>query len=125
MPDKKKNYVYSDKGANLSIFKIRAGHCFCCGELFAKSGDLKETDHHAIPEYLTPIRNIVLPICVSCHKQIHNGPSNIDSNKRKMLKKLKGLKNQSQELDKNFSDMITDLESKEIKEEDKNDKEGG
>lgn len=40
--------------------------CWGCG---AKG---KITSHHAIPQHLKPIKNIVVPVCTRCHQRINN-----------------------------------------------------
>ena len=59
-----------DKGANLSLTKLDAHHCFCCGGAF-DNAEKKKTQHHAIPKNLKPKRNVLLPICDKCHKEIN------------------------------------------------------
>jgi len=52
------------------LIKIEAHHCYKCGNAFV--GKVKKTNHHAIPQFLKPERNIVVPICVDCHKEINS-----------------------------------------------------
>lgn len=35
--------------------------------------DAKEdvTTHHALPQYLKPKRNVLIPLCNNCHKKLH------------------------------------------------------
>ena len=62
-----------DKGANLGIVRIKASHCYNCGEMLqANKSDLKETQHHAIPQKLKPKRNFIIPICKGCHQKIND-----------------------------------------------------
>ena len=30
------------------------------------------TNHHAIPKRMKPIENVLVPVCYSCHRRIHN-----------------------------------------------------
>ena len=62
-----------DKGANLSIVKIEASHCYKCGKLFHQNHEeLERTTHHAIPQKLKPHRNILIPICKKCHGKMND-----------------------------------------------------
>ncbi len=65
-----------DKGANLGILKIKAVHCYMCGDLFGARSK-KETEHHSIPKYLKPKRNVLIPICESCHQKINHNTTHI------------------------------------------------
>ena len=40
--------------------------CWCCG-----NSDKKITSHHALPKYLNPVKNIIIPICESCHERLN------------------------------------------------------
>src|SRR3990167_9744642 len=84
--------------ARLDLIKIDAHHCFKC--LAAFNG--KKTQHHAIPDFMKPKRNVLIPICETCHKEINlymiqqlpnfkslnNFISNIESIVKKYKKKL-------------------------------------
>ncbi len=52
------------------IIKIEAYHCYKCGSLFAEKGKRK-TGHHSIPVFLKPQRNVEVPVCDDCHKEIN------------------------------------------------------
>ena len=41
--------------------------CWVCGE---EKDNI--TSHHAIAKHLKPIRNIIIPVCKDCHKQINS-----------------------------------------------------
>ena len=56
---------------NLSVLKIEAYHCYSCAKPFAKTGKHIKTMHHAILQFLKPKRNILVPVCDSCHKEIN------------------------------------------------------
>ena len=45
---------------------IQEGTCWVCGLKKATSS------HHSIPQRLNPKKNVVVPICDSCHKQINS-----------------------------------------------------
>lgn len=90
--------------ANLSEVKIDATHCYCCGEVMTSTGDLKKSLHHAIPKQFKPKRNILLPICVKCHRMIHSDIPEIRTPKIK--KGFERLKNYS----KQFTDHLNNLE---------------
>lgn len=55
--------------ARLDIVKIDASHCYRCGKLFGIKR--KKTHHHTIPKFLNPKRNVKVPICEKCHKEIN------------------------------------------------------
>ena len=56
---------------NLSIMKIEAYHCYSCSNPFGKTGKHRKTQHHAIPQFLKPKRNVLVPVCYDCHKNIN------------------------------------------------------
>jgi len=53
-----------------NLIKIEAHHCYRCGNPFIGKGRRK-TKHHAIPQFLKPQRNVEIPICENCHKEIN------------------------------------------------------
>lgn len=106
----KRKYFYTEQGANLSIVKIEAHHCFCCGEMFQKIKDKEKTAHHAIPEEMSPIRNFVIPVCKSCHVKIHQDSQAMNPKKIKVLKKVKAMKKHYKSIDDGFDKLIKDLE---------------
>lgn len=55
----------------LDILKIEAHHCYRCGNPFTNAKGKKRTSHHAIPAFLKPQRNVEIPICDDCHKDIN------------------------------------------------------
>lgn len=60
--------------ANLHIIKIEAHHCYKCGRPFGElktHPERKKTMHHAIPQFLKPQRNVEVPICEECHREIN------------------------------------------------------
>ena len=111
-----KNYIYSKNGANLSVIKIEAAHCFCCGELFQKNTvDRQRTEHHSIPEELNPQRNIKIPICRVCHKLIHQDSQAMNPKKLKILKKVETMKKHYKTIDDGFDKIISDLKNEDTK----------
>ncbi len=54
------NLNVSDAG-----LKVSDSECWCCG------CKVDITDHHAINKHLKPLKNVVVPLCVDCHKA-HN-----------------------------------------------------
>ncbi len=40
--------------------------CWICGKR-----DKKITSHHILPKYLNPVKNIIIPICESCHDRLN------------------------------------------------------
>lgn len=56
--------------ARYDLIKLEAHHCFMCGHAFG-SGKKKRTQHHAIPSFLKPQRNVIIPICVDCHERVN------------------------------------------------------
>ena len=57
--------------ANLGMMRIDARHCFKCGCVMPKTGKNRRTNHHSIPKFLKPLRNIEIPVCDACHKDIN------------------------------------------------------
>ncbi len=53
------------------IIKIEAHHCYRCGNLFNEKGKGRKTAHHSIPVFLKPQRNVEVPVCDNCHKEIN------------------------------------------------------
>lgn len=109
--NKKNNYSYSEKGANLSIIKIDSVHCFCCGNQFDPQikGGLK-TKHHAIPEELKPVRNIIIPVCRNCHDKIHLDSQAMNPKTKKVVRKLDGIKNQVTKINEQIDKTKKELE---------------
>jgi len=63
-----------DNGANHSVIKIDAYHCYMCGILFNKEDGINERTksfHHSIPRFLKPKRNVLIPICIKCHTHMN------------------------------------------------------
>ncbi len=60
----------SDNGPRLDTIKLDAYRCYICGQLFDE-GKHKKTLHHAIPKFLKPKRNVLLPVGESCHQEIN------------------------------------------------------
>lgn len=56
--------------ANYKEIKILASHCWLCGKSFDKIKHT-QTMHHAIPQRLKPDRNVLIPVCNPCHKDIN------------------------------------------------------
>lgn len=100
--------------ANLSIIKITAYHCWMCGGLFDEE-NIKKTMHHAIPRFLKPKRNVEIPICENCHKQINSyNIQNIktkDGDLNKTIEQLKGAISSFSKAMKKTKDSIDDLEN--------------
>jgi 5-methylcytosine-specific restriction endonuclease McrA len=47
-------------------------YCWRCGKMFvAEIYDDRKTHHHSIPRRFKPLRNILVPICQSCHNEIN------------------------------------------------------
>lgn len=87
----KGNYTYHKNGANLSVIKIDGTHCFCCGvNMAGTTPDDMRTRHHAIPEELKPVRNIVIPVCRKCHTRLHTSAS-LGTGNEKLKKKVDAL----------------------------------
>ena len=107
----KKRYIYDKNGANISVIKIYASHCFCCGEQTQNSKKGKEkTNHHAIPEELNPLRNIIIPLCKDCHTKIHQDSQAMNPKKLAILKRVKAAKKHYGKIDEAFDKIIDDIE---------------
>uniref|UniRef100_A0A6M3LRX3 Uncharacterized protein n=1 Tax=viral metagenome TaxID=1070528 RepID=A0A6M3LRX3_9ZZZZ len=57
--------------ANMGMIRIDSRHCWKCNEVMTTSGIHKRTSHHAIPKFLKPVRNVEMPVCDKCHKEIN------------------------------------------------------
>lgn len=49
----------------MSIIKIHETKCWRCGTTE------NITNHHAIPQRMKPLKNVIVPICQSCHNEIN------------------------------------------------------
>ncbi len=49
----------------MTIININDDNCWICG----KKKQL--TMHHTLPKHLNPKKNIIVPICLECHKKIN------------------------------------------------------
>lgn len=81
--------------ANLTIIRIEARHCWKCGCVMNRRKNSKKsrTTHHAIPKFLRPKRNVEVPICVGCHKEINKfNIQSIPKNFNSLKNFLEGLK---------------------------------
>lgn len=43
-----------------------SGQCWICGK-----DNVEITRHHALPKYLKPIHNVIVPVCKCCHKRLN------------------------------------------------------
>jgi hypothetical protein len=48
------------------LVKLDSAHCWMCGELFNEK--VVKSNHHSIPDFLKPKRNVIIPVCLDCHK---------------------------------------------------------
>jgi len=46
-----------------------SGKCYLCDLVFDDKN--KKTAHHCIPQFLKPKRNVVVPLCIECHKEVN------------------------------------------------------
>jgi len=60
---KKKIHKLSDR--NKKSRKLRQEPCMMCGNKFGNSL------HHAIPKALSPVDNVLIPLCKRCHRELH------------------------------------------------------
>ena len=74
------------------LIKIEAHHCFRCGNPFTGKGR-KKTKHHAIPQFLKPQRNVEVPVCDDCHKEINQYTMQSIPKFKAMQNLLENLKN--------------------------------
>jgi len=67
---------------------ITNNFCWGCGEVISKGADKTYSHHHAIPLRLKPKRNIIIPVCDTCHLKINSEDSNgmIELLKSNMIK---------------------------------------
>lgn len=119
---KSKNYIYDGKeGANISVIKLTAVHCWRCGKPFNMTNpdDIK-TEHHAIPEEMQPKRNVEIPVCKKCHGEIHTAQGMQPHDKNRIRKKLDCLEKQYKGLEQNFATLKKELNDGEKSDESKN-----
>ena len=106
----KKNYVYHEKGANVSVITIESHHCWMCGEAFNnQTPEQVKTMHHSLPQELMPVRNIKIPVCRGCHGKIHNAQGMQPHDKNRIKKKMDAFKNQYENLKKNLESIGKEL----------------
>lgn len=58
---------------------IEENMCFMCGIRQGK------TKHHAIPQRLNPVHNKTVPLCIGCHRVIHNSIRTFDEGHLKRI----------------------------------------
>ena len=51
--------------ARYDLIKLDSAHCWLCGKLF--NDKVIKSNHHSIPDFLKPKRNVVIPVCIDCH----------------------------------------------------------
>jgi len=79
--------------------EIASGTCFRCAQGFEKKGDRKRTIHHSIPKSLKPSKNVLIPICESCHVKLHSSPKVSMKSFKSMQNALKGLKSATEKFE--------------------------
>jgi len=42
--------------------------CWVCGSTFDR--ECRKTMHHTLPKHLKPTKNVVIPICATCHDKV-------------------------------------------------------
>jgi 5-methylcytosine-specific restriction endonuclease McrA len=55
-------------------YRYKSKFCWVCGKTMKDINILdkdKGTMHHLIPKCLNPHSNVIVPICLDCHKKIH------------------------------------------------------
>jgi hypothetical protein len=50
--------------------EIKDDTCWRCGNKFNKT-NRRKTNHHSIPKTFKPKRNVLIPICEECHKELN------------------------------------------------------
>ena len=50
------------------VIRIYSSYCFNCGYLLKDKG----TKHHAVPKSMRPKFNVIIPLCVECHKKLNS-----------------------------------------------------
>lgn len=48
---------------------INSETCYCCNKKFDET--MVRTLHHAIPKSLRPKKNIIITLCLECHRKTH------------------------------------------------------
>jgi len=55
----------------MTILNIQDDKCWKCGQPFKQDDiELSRTIHHTLPQQLSPVNNITVPIHEKCHKEI-------------------------------------------------------
>lgn len=49
---------------------VNDNECWVCGNPFDATKDGKKTMHHTLPRHIKPKKNVVIPICTSCHEKV-------------------------------------------------------
>lgn len=54
------------------IITIQDDECWKCGNTFNNKDKKRvKTSHHAIPKNLKPVKNLCVPLCEGCHREIN------------------------------------------------------
>ncbi len=53
-----------------SMIVVNESDCWVCGQNGGLSG-VTMTKHHMLPKHLSPVKNILVPVCVACHEKIN------------------------------------------------------
>jgi len=53
---------------------VKDNICWVCGK--ERSDEIVLTQHHTIPQNLTPVNNVVVPVCEKCHDKINESDIN-------------------------------------------------
>jgi len=76
-------------------FEIDANRCWLCGIEFNRvstgQNDEDKTKHHAIPHQLKPKLNVLIPVCVKCHRKINKEINRVTEIKSKMKSIIKSI----------------------------------
>lgn len=48
-----------------TLITIESNECWACGDI------TKTTNHHAVPQYMKPKQNVIIPVCEKCHAEIN------------------------------------------------------
>lgn len=72
----------------LKAFELESNRCWCCGIVFSEISNGKDDDcrtkHHAIPSAMKPIINVLIPICLKCHRELHDEMTKANAIKTKI-----------------------------------------
>ena len=76
----------------MTVINIQDDICWKCGKTFNNNPGMEKTIHHTLPQQLSPINNVTVPIHKSCHDEITSQDiSSLTSYAYKLQKQINSL----------------------------------